>query len=77
MEQRRGGLFGHSRVTIRGSRHHTFEKTEYTTYLRHAIEGGNQMHFGGAGFVKQASTPPAISVRIRLSAPFILLGVRS
>ena len=48
MQQRAGRLFGHACVAVRSSRHHPFEQTEHATHFRHAVKGGDDMHFGSA-----------------------------
>src|SRR5271156_5926558 len=58
MQQRACRFFSHTRVAVRGSRHHTFEKAEHTTHLRHAIERGNEMHFRRA-WVRETGVHPS------------------
>src|SRR5690348_13802532 len=49
MQQRACWLAKHAGVSVRGSRHYPFEQAEHRTHLRHAVERGNNMHFGRAG----------------------------
>ena len=49
VEQRRGRLLGHARITVGSSRRHALEQREHAAHTRDPVERGDEMHFGGAG----------------------------
>ena len=71
VQQRRRGILGHAPIPVRRARHHALEQAEHAADAVHLVQRGHEMHLRRAGFVKHTLTPPATSVRARLSAPFI------
>ncbi len=74
MQQCARRFFSHARVAVCRSGNDTFEETKDATISVTRSSAATMCISEVPGFVKQVSTPPAISVRIRLSAPFILVG---
>ena len=48
MQQRRGRFLRHARIAIGGAGHHAFEQRKHAAHTVDAVEGGDEMHLGGA-----------------------------
>ena len=58
MQERTSRLSGHSRIAVRSSRHHAFEKAKYATHFRHDGPSAATICISEVpGFVKHTSTP--------------------
>jgi hypothetical protein len=73
--QKRGhGAIHYAIISVGGAGHDSFKQTQHASHAVDAIQRRNEMHFGRAGIRETTFTPPATSVRARLSAPFIGLS---
>ncbi|MNO01147.1 hypothetical protein D3C81_2212170 [compost metagenome] len=52
MQQRRGRFAFDPGIAIRRASHHAFEQAQYAAHARDTVEGGNEVHFAGAGVGK-------------------------
>ena len=63
MQQRRGGLAGHTGVTIGGAGHHALEQAEHAAHAGDAVERRDEMHLGRAG-IGEAGIDTAVQQRV-------------
>ena len=49
MQQRRGRLVGHAGIAVRRTGRHALEQAQHATHAIDPVEGGNEVHFRGAG----------------------------
>ncbi len=64
VEQRRRRLVGHAPVAVGGAGDHALEQAQHAADALDAVEGGHEVHLGGAG-VREAHVDPARHQRPR------------
>ncbi|MNV83907.1 hypothetical protein D3C71_1777440 [compost metagenome] len=74
VQQGGGRLVGHACIAIGGTRGHPFEQGEYGAHARLAVEGGDKVHFTGAG-IGEANFDSGIDQRFHQSLGAIGHGV--